>query len=89
MASAILLLPHPLGPTIALIPLGRWTSNLSMKDLNPIMETFFIFIQASPANNIKNKMQVVLFLSELEALVKRKYHMVCGIASCYQYIVEE
>ncbi len=35
MASATLLLPHPLGPTIAVTPLSKASSERSENDLNP------------------------------------------------------
>jgi hypothetical protein len=46
-ASTTLDLPEPLGPTIALIPLGNWSIVLSAKDLNP-------FISISRKYIIKN-----------------------------------
>src|SRR5512145_1516101 len=35
MASAMLLLPHPLGPTTAVTPCWNWTTVFSKKDLKP------------------------------------------------------
>jgi hypothetical protein len=49
IASTILLLPHPFGPTIALMPNGKEISSLSMKDLKPIMDSLLIFILTSHA----------------------------------------
>src|SRR5947207_15830498 len=37
MASATLLLPHPLGPTIAVTPLSKASSERSENDLNPLI----------------------------------------------------
>src|SRR5436190_2675221 len=37
IASATLLLPHPLGPTMAVTPLSKASSDLSEKDLNPLI----------------------------------------------------
>src|SRR5207247_7760810 len=37
MASATLLLPHPLGPTIAVTPLSKASSDLSENDLKPLI----------------------------------------------------
>jgi hypothetical protein len=45
----MLLLPHPFGPTMALIPHGKGISSLSMKDLKPVMEIFLILIGTSRA----------------------------------------
>jgi hypothetical protein len=41
MASIILLFPHPLGPTTALIPGLKGTVVLSVKDLNPTISMRF------------------------------------------------
>src|SRR5688572_572195 len=37
MASATLLLPHPLGPTMAVTPLSKASSERSEKDLKPLI----------------------------------------------------
>src|SRR5437879_5833348 len=37
IASATLLLPHPLGPTIAVTPLSKASSERSENDLNPLI----------------------------------------------------
>src|SRR5438552_4619439 len=37
MASATLLLPHPFGPTMAVTPLSKASSDLSENDLNPLI----------------------------------------------------
>src|SRR5439155_11579602 len=39
IASATLLLPHPLGPTIAVTPLSKASSERSEKDLNPLISS--------------------------------------------------
>jgi hypothetical protein len=40
-ASTMLDLPHPLGPTIAVMPLSRVMMVSSAKDLNPTKRIFF------------------------------------------------
>ena len=44
IASTMLLLPHPLGPTTAETPGGKAMTALSGKDLNPKISSFFSFI---------------------------------------------
>jgi hypothetical protein len=79
MASTILLFPQPLGPTTALMPTGKDISCLSMNDLNPIMDSFLIFIpiprawwrlfrNAEPANDYQD------FLADSHHIVKKKWN---------------
>ena len=45
MASTILLLPQPLGPTTPLIPLGKGIIVFSGNDLNPFSSNRLIFME--------------------------------------------
>jgi hypothetical protein len=44
IASAMLLLPQPFGPTMPLIPGENSTTTFSMKDLKPVISSFLSLI---------------------------------------------
>src|SRR5262245_54153821 len=54
MASATLLLPHPFGPTIAVTPLSKASSDRSEKDLNPLISRRCRRIDLHPGYVLKN-----------------------------------